>query len=111
MNRQFITILGAFMLMASTVVNAQDQRDPGFLSDEDYPTSSRWIDAPATIDDPLFGGDFIRYQWGKQQRVGKSLQDAIRDQHFELDIVIPFFANLTGLEFSRDKTPEIFLQI
>jgi hypothetical protein len=39
MNRQFITILGAFMLMASTVVNAQDQRDPGFLSDDEYPTS------------------------------------------------------------------------
>ena len=111
MNRQFITILGAFMLMASTAVNAQDQRDPGFLSDDDYPTSSRWIDAPAAIDDPLFGGDFIRYQWGKQQRVGKSLEDAVRDQHFELDIVIPFFANLTGLDVSRKNTPEIFLQI
>ena len=74
MNRQFITILGAFMLMASTAVNAQDQRDPGFLSDDDYPTSSRWIDAPAAIHDPLFGGDFIRYQWDKQQRVGRCRQ-------------------------------------
>lgn len=99
------------MLLTSSVAYAQDRRDPGFLSDDEYPTSSRWIDAPAAIGDPLFGGDFIRYQWGKQQRVGKSLQEAIMDQHFELDIVIPFFANLTGLDVTRENTPEIFLQI
>lgn len=111
MNKRFFIILGAFMLLTSTVAYAQDRRDPGFLSDDEYPTSSRWIDAPAAIGDPLFGGDFIRYQWGKQQRVGKSLQEAIMDQHFELDIVIPFFANLTGLDVTRENTPEIFLQI
>ena len=106
MKKYFITVMAA--LMATMMLNAQDEVQPYFSVDE-LPDLIKCLPAPPAFDSPEFANDMMRFSWGKQQRLDPERAEiAKRDAVWSYEALLAEFDVPFGLHMSPENTPEIW---
>ena len=106
MKKYFITVMAA--LMATMMLNAQDEVQPYFSVDE-LPDLIKCLPAPPAFDSPEFANDMMRFSWGKQQRLNPERAEiAKRDAVWSYEALLAEFDVPFGLHMSPENTPEIW---
>ena len=106
MKKYFVTVMGA--LMATMMLNAQDEVQPYFSVDE-LPDLIKCLPAPPAFDSPEFANDMMRFSWGKQQRLDPERAEiAKRDAVWSYEALLAEFDVPFGLHMSPENTPEIW---
>ena len=106
MKKYFITVTAA--LMASMMLNAQDEVQPYFSVDQ-LPDLIKCLPAPPAFDSPEFANDMMRFSWGKQQRLDPERAEiAKRDAVWSYEALLAEFDVPFGLHMSPENTPEIW---
>jgi acid phosphatase (class A) len=106
MKKYFITVMAA--LMASMMLNAQDEVQPYFSVDQ-LPDLIKCLPAPPAFDSPEFANDMMRFSWGKQQRLNPERAEiAKRDAVWSYEALLAEFDVPFGLHMSPENTPEIW---
>ncbi len=95
-------------LMASMMLNAQDEVQPYFSVDQ-LPDLIKCLPAPPAFDSPEFANDMMRFSWGKQQRLNPERAEiAKRDAVWSYEALLAEFDVPFGLHMSPENTPEIW---
>ncbi len=95
-------------LMASMMLNAQDEVQPYFSVDQ-LPDLIKCLPAPPAFDSPEFANDMMRFSWGKQQRLDPERAEiAKRDAVWSYEALLAEFDVPFGLHMSPENTPEIW---
>ena len=95
-------------LMATMMLNAQDEVQPYFSVDE-LPDLIKCLPAPPAFDSPEFANDMMRFSWGKQQRLDPERAEiAKRDAVWSYEALLAEFDVPFGLHMSPENTPEIW---
>ena len=106
MKKYFVTVMAA--LMATMMLNAQDEVQPYFSVDE-LPDLIKCLPAPPAFDSPEFANDMMRFSWGKQQRLNPERAEiAKRDAVWSYEALLAEFDVPFGLHMSPENTPEIW---
>ena len=106
MKKYFVTFMAA--LMATMMLNAQDEVQPYFSVDE-LPDLIKCLPAPPAFDSPEFANDMMRFSWGKQQRLDPERAEiAKRDAVWSYEALLAEFDVPFGLHMSPENTPEIW---
>ncbi len=106
MKKYFVTVMAA--LMATMMLNAQDEVQPYFSVDE-LPDLIKCLPAPPAFDSPEFANDMMRFSWGKQQRLDPERAEiAKRDAVWSYEALLAEFDVPFGLHMSPENTPEIW---
>ena len=106
MKKYFVTVMVA--LMATMMLNAQDEVQPYFSVDE-LPDLIKCLPAPPAFDSPEFANDMMRFSWGKQQRLDPERAEiAKRDAVWSYEALLAEFDVPFGLHMSPENTPEIW---
>lgn len=95
-------------LMATMMLNAQDEVQPYFSVDQ-LPDLIKCLPAPPAFDSPEFANDMMRFSWGKQQRLDPERAEiAKRDAVWSYEALLAEFDVPFGLHMSPENTPEIW---
>ena len=95
-------------LMATMMLNAQDEVQPYFSVDQ-LPDLIKCLPAPPAFDSPEFANDMMRFAWGKQQRLDPERAEiAKRDAVWSYEALLAEFDVPFGLHMSPENTPEIW---
>ena len=106
MKKYFVTVMAA--LMATMMLNAQDEVQPYFSVDQ-LPDLIKCLPAPPAFDSPEFANDMMRFAWGKQQRLDPERAEiAKRDAVWSYEALLAEFDVPFGLHMSPENTPEIW---